>query len=97
MGLLYNRQAKAAECPIGWVLKFKWCEARYVANRIRRIAASVVERSEFSSDVAGRHRRRMTLSRDRVPVVVRGRESRPHGEGGQQVLSSTNGGEEEWR
>jgi hypothetical protein len=40
--------------PDCWVLKFKWCEARYVANRIRRIAASVVERSEFGSDVAGR-------------------------------------------
>jgi hypothetical protein len=42
------------------------------------------------------HRRPMALSRDGVPVVVRGRESRPHGEGGQQV-SSTNGAEEWWR
>jgi hypothetical protein len=39
------------------------------------------------------HRRLMALSRDGVPVVVRGRESRLHGEGGQQV-SSTNGAEE---
>src|SRR5947209_8746127 len=37
---------------------------------------------------AGRARRRpKTMGWDGAPVVVRGRESRPHGEGGQQVRS----------
>ena len=39
----------------------------------------------------GKARRRLTAWRwDGVPVVVRGRESRPHGEGGQRISSDRN-------